>query len=58
MSREEALDLIQKWLEHKMLWFNDSSFPDKYAIHQAINVVGQEEVDKIHKQLKKNWQDE
>ena len=41
-----------------MLWFNDNSFKNKYAIFQAINVLGTEEVDKIHKELKENWQDE
>lgn len=58
MSRSEAMDLIKEWLKHKMLWFNDDSFTNRYVIHQAINLVGLEEVDKIHKELKTIWGDE
>lgn len=57
MSREEAIFVIKKWIEHKMLWFNDSSFENKYLVHQAINIIGMEEVDNIAKQIKNNWDD-
>lgn len=58
MSREEAVNVIKEWIEHRMLWFNDNSFTNKYLVHQAINILGTEEVDKIHKELKNNWEDE
>jgi len=58
MSKEEAVDLIKKWLEHKMLWFEDSTFPNKYLVYQAMNLIGSDEVDKIHKELKIQWEDE
>lgn len=55
MSREEAIEIVKRWVEHKMLWFDDSSFENKYIVHQAINMIGVEEVDKITKQLKAEW---
>jgi hypothetical protein len=58
VSREEAVNVIKEWIEHRMLWFNDNSFTNKYLVHQAINILGTEEVDKIHKELKNNWEDE
>lgn len=58
MSKDEATDLIKEWLQHKMLWFDDSSFSSKYLVNQAINVIGPDEVDRIYKELKTNWQDE
>jgi hypothetical protein len=58
MSREDAEKLIKRFLEHKMLWFTDDGFADKYLIHQAMNIIGPEEVDKISKELKKEWDEE
>lgn len=55
MSKEEAIEIVKRWVEHKMLWFDDSSFENKYLIHQAINLVGLDEVDKITKQIKTEW---
>lgn len=57
MSKEEATEIVKRWVEHKMLWFDDSSFESKYLIHQAINIVGLEEVDNITKQIKSEWDD-
>ena len=58
MSKEEAKNLIRKFVEYKMLWFTDDGFGDRYLLHQAMNLLGQEEVDRISKELKIEWDEE
>lgn len=57
MSKEEAEEIIKRWVEHKMMWFDDSFFENRYVLHQAINVIGTEEVDKIARTLRETWED-
>jgi len=58
MSEKDARELIKRFVEYKMLWFTSEGFGDKYLLNQAMNILGPEEVERIHQQLKKEWDEE
>jgi hypothetical protein len=58
MSKEEAEDIVRKFLEHKMMWHSSEGFLNTYTVHQAMNVLGQDKVDQIRKEFHKVWNEE
>jgi hypothetical protein len=57
MSKQEAINLIKRWAEHKLLWFGDSNFPEKPLVYQALNILGVEEVSEIFNKIRQEWED-
>jgi hypothetical protein len=58
MSKEEAEDLVRRFLEHKMMWHSADGFVNSYAVHQAINILGPDKVEQITKEFHKIWNEE
>ncbi len=57
MSESEAEKLIRRFVEHKMMWHSEEGFEDRYAINQALNILGEDKVKKITAEVRELWND-
>jgi hypothetical protein len=57
MSELEAELILRRWFENKMLWFEEEGPHGWVVLHQAMSVLGKDEVDRINAEVKKLLED-
>ena len=55
MSKEEATRIFKDWLLRKLYWSNKNITPTPYEVLCAINILTEEEVERINREVKDLW---
>lgn len=55
MSESEAEKLIERFIEHKMMWHREDNFTNIYLVYQARNIVGEKKYQEIQQRLHNLW---
>lgn len=55
MSKDEAIKIYKDWLLRKLYWSNGNITPTPYEVLSAINLLNEEDVEKINREVRDSW---
>lgn len=55
MNKEEAAKIVKDWLLNKLYWSNNNIVPTPYEVISAMNILTEEELEKINREVRDLW---